>query len=335
MRDGVVFRWLKIVFLWKNTIPLLFSYLYDWQYYIKHSFYVVRYNTKNKEKAMLMLRYHSLEKGLSFSNQKKNFGLDKALNLLKISKKYLEKYGLDKELLTALSVLGVYYNITCSWGTENEKIRIFHEKWSAFDQELRGKITKQETGGTKNIVLQDSLISCSDFKDFAATRYSVRSFDQSRIIDNDLIERALDIAQTAPSVCNRQTSRVHIYNYEDCAEIIENQLGDQGWTFEANQMFVITSDVSFFGSVAERKQPFIDGGMFSMLFILGLHAQNIATCCKMYVREPKIEKDFYKLTKIAECEVPIMLILAGHHKDNSVKVPCSNRLDRKMISTYH
>ena len=118
-------------------------------------------------------------------------------------------------------------------------------------------------------------------------------------------------------------------------DVLENQLGNQGQANNADKLIVITSDLNFFGGVFERNQAFIDGGLFAMQFVMGLHCQKIATCCKMYIRTPKIDRDFYKITSINKKEVPIMLILIGHYSETIVKAPYSYRFPVNKILNYH
>lgn len=64
-----------------------------------------------------------------------------------------------------------------------------------------------------------------------------------------------------------------------------------------------------------------------MNFVYGLHLNHVTTCFKMFVREPKREKEFKKLANIPENEIPIILILAGHYKDGQVVSPKSVRIN--------
>lgn len=64
-----------------------------------------------------------------------------------------------------------------------------------------------------------------------------------------------------------------------------------------------------------------------MNFVWGLHLNHVATCFKMFVREPKREREFKKLADIPENEIPIVLIMAGHYKDEPVVSPKSARID--------
>lgn len=77
----------------------------------------------------------------------------------------------------------------------------------------------------------------------------------------------------------------------------------------------------------ERHQALIDGGLYAMNFVWGLHLNHIATCFKMFVRESKREKEFKKIANIPENEIPIVLIMAGHYKAEAVVSPKSVRRD--------
>lgn len=77
----------------------------------------------------------------------------------------------------------------------------------------------------------------------------------------------------------------------------------------------------------ERYQGLIDGGLYAMNLVWGLHLNHIATCFKMFVREPKREKTFKRIAKIPENEIPIVLVLAGHYKSSPVVSPKSVRID--------
>lgn len=76
----------------------------------------------------------------------------------------------------------------------------------------------------------------------------------------------------------------------------------------------------------EHLQGLIDGGLYAMNFVHGLHLNHVATCFKMFIREPKIEKEFKQITDIPDNEIPIVLILAGHYKKTPVLSPKSVRV---------
>jgi len=68
---------------------------------------------------------------------------------------------------------------------------------------------------------------------------------------------------------------------------------------------------------------------------MGMHVQKIATCCKMYIRKPDLDKKFYIVTDIPKNEIPIMLILAGNYSDEIIKVPHSYRFSSTNRTVNH
>tara|TARA_B110000211_G_scaffold217383_1_gene261207 strand:+ start:710 stop:1702 length:993 start_codon:yes stop_codon:yes gene_type:complete len=321
---------IKYYFGNKEFVSLLRAFLVDFKRYAKFSLIGNPTFTKEYSHARMLLLSHSIEKGLSFSPIKNEFGKRNVENLIVEVNMFLDRFPCDETSDLTIGILKSYYNLALP-NKENqiaikiEKIIEKHTKWNA-----------NFIGGVKEISVEN-LNFTSDFDalyNIAFLRSSIRNFSKKNITKKQ-INNAVKYAQTSPSVCNRQTSRVHVFEGDIINDILDNQLGNQGWANNANKLIVITSDLNFFGGVFERNQAFIDGGLFSMQFVMGLHCQKIATCCKMYIRTPKIDKDFYKITNINTKEVPIMLILIGHYSETVVKAPYSYRFPVNKILNYH
>ena len=151
---------------------------------------------------------------------------------------------------------------------------------------------------------------------FFSTRSSVRNFSNKEI-PRVVFKNAERFASLTPTACNRQSSKVYFYKDKNIiSEILDTQLGDQGWCNNASALFVVVGNGSYFNASYESKQVYIDGGMFAMNFCLGLHLQKIATCFKMYVRSPKEDRRFHKVTRIPQNEIPIVLIMAGYYPND-------------------
>lgn len=271
--------------------------------------------------ARIMLLIHQLEKGLSHEVRRSDWGKEKAYRLVG----YLK--ALDSEMMqhdvvqTAISVLQKYKNddAACKDALLLRDID--------FLLEFRKSGTESWTG-FKTVTEPDFKKSENTIWYFFKTRGSVREFSNRRISDEDF-KLALDFASLTPTACNRQTSRV--YKFEDkeiIKQILDTQLGDQGWCMNASTLFVVVSNGSFFDVNMESRQAYIDGGMYAMNFCMGLHLQHIATCFKMFVRSRREEKEFRKITGIKPQEIPIVCILAGYYPEDghAVPAPLSHRL---------
>ena len=132
------------------------------------------------------------------------------------------------------------------------------------------------------------------------------------IVTDAEIKAVISIALKTPSVCNRQSWKVHAYsNKAHMQQLLNIQSGSRGFGEQASSVLVITSDLSSFVDVSERYQAWIDGGMFSMSVCLSLHAQGLGTCCLNW---SKLPADDFAMRKVANIELQeqiIMLIAVG------------------------
>ena len=289
--------------------------------------YSLMFNSNNKDKmlAHIMLIMHAIEKGTSFREKKNNWGGSKVLSLCILIKKYLQKYPVNERISVAINVLISYKKD--NYGDKNPEIIQSIEELS---QKFRGKI-QENIGGVKSIFKPSFKISYSDIFEFYETRSSVRDFSKVPLSKEE-IENVYRIVQTTPTACNRQACSLYTFQNEDIKrELIENQLGDQGWCNNADTLFIVTANQSYFNATYERFEPFIDGGMYAMNVVMALHAQKIASCCKMFVHYPTLEKKVKVIAGISNCERPIMFILAGHYKDEITKSPLSHKLSTNII----
>ena len=137
--------------------------------------------------------------------------------------------------------------------------------------------------------------------------------------------KAVEMARYAPSVCNRQSWKVHIFKDRDKIDtLLGLQNGNNGFTQSIKQLLIITGDTKKFTKL-ESNQVFIDGGLFSMSLLLSLHSKEIASCCLNtclpYLDEVKVKK----IGKISGSERLIMMIGIGNYKD-SFEVAISDRI---------
>ena len=256
---------------------------------------------------------------MSFTQSARVFGEEKALHIVKNVRTYLRDYRPDNVIALAVNVLNEY--LANPYSTRDEKSR---KTISALIEENK-QLLGQFTAGTKTVSKPHDFDEAV-IRDFFFSRNSVREFSEEPVTDEE-IKKVMDFASCTPTACNRQTSRVHVYrDRSQMNALIENQLGYQNWCQNATTIFVITSNVSYLNSSYEHLQALVDGGLYAMNFEWGLHLHQIAACYKMYVRLPETDKEFHKISGIPENEWPVVLILAGHYKDEPIVSPKSVRL---------
>lgn len=280
--------------------------------------------TRDGLSANIMLTMHSLEKGLSFTENAREFGKDKADRLCKLLRAYITEFGNDKMTKIGLNVLSTY--VQSEFATSDSKVREQITELLSNNSSL----IEPNYAGVKEVQKPHSF-NIRYIEEFYESRNSVRDFDKRPLSDLD-IKNVLQFATHTPSACNRQANKVYVVRDSNLiAQLMDLQLGDQGWCRNASTLFVITTNRSFFASEIERYQGYIDGGLYAMNFVMGLHAHQIASCFKMYIRDPKLEKKFKKTVGIPQVESPVILILAGYYKETSCLSPMSVRLDASVI----
>jgi nitroreductase len=295
---------------------LLRAFLSDYSLYMKaHS---SKYTLSNLERQTLLLS-HALEKGMCFVNKRENWGGVKASSLTKLLKKYTALEGTSPEILSfATNILQAYTEDAYS-SKDPQLLNQIHEVIAMNRQYLN-----KEISGVKEIS-EPSAFNEKDIETFFNSRSSVRFFSDAPITTTE-IQKALQFATCTPTACNRQSSRVYAFRDKTTIrKILDLQLGDQGWCNNADTLFVITGVASYFGGVYERNQVYIDGGLFAMNFVYGLHLQHIASCYKMFVRIPSVMEELRAVCGIPGNEIPIILIPAGHYLPHAVHGPKSHR----------
>lgn len=174
------------------------------------------------------------------------------------------------------------------------------------------------------------------FWKLAYARRSQRIYSE-RDVDAAMLVRACAVARRSPSVCNRQTSRVHVYRDKARIKaILDTQLGDQNWCMGASRLLVITGVLDYFGGYYERSQVFVDGGMFAMSLVFGLQAEGLATCCKMAIRNYGGDRAARRAGEIPDNEELILLVLVGHPPAETAPLPPpSVRLPSEHFIVFH
>jgi len=307
-----------------SLFPFAQAYFLDFLRYIKYSISLGA-TSQEQKKTILLLLLHSLEKGMSFANKRHGYGKDKAKALLEGARDYSEKYGNDDALMLAMGVLNEYFNDPYA-SKDDALMRLWQQT-----RNIGSCLTGDSCGGVKELIVPTDNISYDAAYSLFATRSSVRVFKDQKIANDDL-RKAVQIAALTPTACNRQPCKIYsVLNDETKLALIDNQLGNQGWCNNAPNLFVVSASLSSFGGVYERYQAYIDGGLFAMNFVMGLHACGIASCFKMYVRDPARDAVFRDMIGMPDNEDPIVLVFAGYYSDNPSMVPQSVRWDLEHL----
>ena len=285
--------------------------------------------------AYLVMLYHSLEKGMSMPEPKYGYGKAKANELLDQIEECIQLECDKSQVLAAVSVLEAYNEFNTAQDiTSPDLTKRLAQIKHLLQDENRSDV--RPVGGGKRLIQSATIEEAREvnFRSFAFSRHSVRNFTDKEV-STKIIEEAVAIAQKSPSVCNRQSSKVHVYDNNTLGQqLLEIQGGNNGFGHTANKILVVTSDLSSFLSPGERNQCWIDGGLFAMTLIYALHSLGVSTCCLNWSKELEVDERFRLCSDIPRQENVIMLIVAGY-TPKEFYVPYSHRVPVAEILTLH
>jgi nitroreductase len=280
--------------------------------------------------AKVIVSYHVLEKGLTMAETRPGFGEIQIHQLCERLGKVAKRPALRNhpQVKHAAGVLGEYLAYHQSIGHEVPRVLV-----SKIEEAIKfsDACSSPQGRGTP-----DTLFAYHDgpFGAFTRSRRSVRNF-KNETISNDLIHRAIGIAQTCPSSCNRQITQVHVYRDRDQIDrLLDLQSGSRGWSQLVPCLLVVTGDLRMCVHPYERDMTKVDGGMFSMSLMYALHHLKIAACpLNCYFSHAK-EKAIRKAGSIPEAQSAVVMIACGYPADG-FDLAASPRKSPEEVAVIH
>lgn len=327
-----------------RKIKGLFSVLKDWiniqKSFLDDIYYFWKITSKfnascktnddlEKMQYTLLRENHTIEKGLSMRSPKKGFGQEKVKRLLERLNSYFNKYGqLDIEFLAyPLATIQHYIDYTKSKGIKIDEIEYEFNKLLK-----KSKLVIPNYAGVVQVSKDQVLNECNkSFESLLFSRHSIRYFSNVPV-QNEIIEKALNLAQRTPSACNRQGWKTHIFQGEKSIELIKWQGGSRGFENEIKYSILVTANLKAF-LYYEIHQAYIDGGLYAMNLINALHSLGLGTIplsCGFTHHKLKQLSNF----NIPENEVPIVIIGIGNLLDN-FNVAVSSRKKISETNNFH
>lgn len=309
---------LQIFNVIKNHRYLYFLYNKDMDQYVNYSCI----NSLNPECIATNIRLlsHALEKGMSLPNCRKGFGKQKILELIDLCAKYesIEKHQDIEAVNLAYTVIKAYMSMQASLDVDLSFIPI----------EVRNRALKATDDA--GYIKMNCKVSPELFIQVAEHRHSLRYFSDKPLKVED-IYRAVSLAQTAPSACNRQPIRVYaVTNMDKIAEIMQLHGGIRSFG-KPTCIFIITSDLVLYHGEYERNTAYVDGGIFTMNLLYALDSVNIASCPAIWGNIPCDDQKLSNIAGISPSHRIINLIVAGYYPDGEYKVAASTKRNTNTI----
>lgn len=241
--------------------------------------------------AQLTKDYHRVEKGLSLADPKRPFGRDVAERL---------------ELMLAEDHTSIPPHVAEHARTASIGLTEWNE---------HGKRGAELAPSLKSLKRTTSQIHESQVVEFFESRKSVRDFDATQKVDRALLETATRLALTAPSVCNRQASRVSYFFDSEARKVLELQNGNAGFRESVPVVAVVSVERGLFLGPHERNQPWIDGAIFGMSLAWALHGLGLATCLLNWSMSLEASEKLRATAELPASEDIVFLIAIGYPRD--------------------
>lgn len=316
------------------SVQLIPNVVYDSVRFLRYSGLNKSHEYQGEQAARITMFYHQIEKGLSLSEPRPGFGMTVIPRLLDMVEAYVARYGYEMPATTAIGVLREYIQFNDRVGFDvpyvKERVRSILDK----SEMARAGFSSWEGGVISIRKSELEKLQSVDFEGFFKSRYSIRNFAGGEIPVDDL-RRVIEISQKTPSVCNRQSVRVHAYRDRNkIDQILAIQSGSRGFGDQSTTVMVVTSELQSFVDVGERYQGWIDGGMFSMSICLALHHLGYGSCCLNWSKEKHTDKALRELLGLSPSELIIMVIAAGTLPEQ-LSVACSPRPGVDAVLSIH
>jgi nitroreductase len=306
----------KYVHIFVRDIYFIFrmlpNYFYDFKRFLLYSGLNKSRTYQAERASRITLFYHQVEKGLSLANPRPGFGMTVIPRLLNDIDTYIAAYGLVVPATTALAALKNYveFNNRCAHDVSyvRDHLKQIIQKYNVTT------IERSSWVGGVSPTSRASLIDAraGTFTSFFESRLSIRNFAGGLVPMED-IRRAVRLSQKTPSVCNRQSWRVHAFSdSQKMHALLEIQSGSRGFSEKISTVLVVSTELGCFLDVAERYQAWIDGGMFSMSLCLALHDLGYGTCCLNWSKERDSDRVMHTSADIPDSEQIIMMIAVGN-----------------------
>lgn len=265
--------------------------------------------SQNKQRELIIMQTHVIEKGLSLKNIRLGFGIPKILNLLTQLRDYNWRYN-DKETLKfSLSVINAYIEFH-----KKEKVDVNPAIVNLFNELMKEMSTDNEKlkGGTIHLTKTEVVqATTARFEIFAKSRHSLRQFT-GEPIDITILEKAFEIAETTPSACNRQPWHNYVFTKkENIIKVLDIQNGARQFKNDVAALIVVCATPNaFYGN--EYHQHYVNGGLYAMNLLYALHSQGLGAIPLNGGISKEQTNQILSICEGSSQDELIMLIAVGH-----------------------
>lgn len=311
-----------------NAISMLFNTIYSHAvWFVRDLKYGMFCRNKADLENRLLVGGHIIEKGITMPNRRYGFGIGVVRMMLSLCHRFIDRYGTDNEQLQfAIDDLREYLDIhrTAGYELPTDIVKDIIEI-----QKLGGQNCK--SADCLDLEESDFFKETRDFKEFAYSRHTSRWFN-GEPVENDLIAKAVDLARTAPSACNRQSIKVYVVSGEKKEKVIGLQNGNRGFGDNIGQMLIISSNQIDWDEEF-RTSAYLDGGIFTMNLLYALHYFKICACTLNAHLNIGKQAKLRKIVGMDKAEIPVCFIAIGKPMKR-MRIAKSRRLSLSKVLKF-
>lgn len=334
-RGAINYRWIKF-FSRSAFLSSLYYLLFSKDFYREHHSVLqgkIAYENslrRVKESSYLLRRnIHRLEKGLIMKPRRPIFALDYINETICCYEKAVKDNVIcADEIKWATDVLDEYFRVV----TKNSNVTALRMRFVEISQ-----ILSTETENKPAFVpypakkLPRLEVSKEALQALYMRRRSTRWFKQHSVSITDIM-KAIDMASTAPSACNRQPYLFKICNKPHIAQnIAKLAMGTSGFLENIPALIVVVGDLSAYPFERDRHCIYIDASLASMQFMLAAETLGLATCPINWPDIEGREASMQKVLKLPGYLRPVMLIAVGYADENG-GIPYSQKKSSAILA---
>lgn len=273
------------------------------------------YDGKSRRR-LIIIGTHILEKGLSHTDFRPGFGRQNVIDLQDNILTYKQEKDVDS------FAIGNAISILCLYHKENE-IHNFSDS-DYVNAKLFGNSNIQQLL-PYDLEIQNCF-SAEECQNIFNKRHSVRIYDEDgEMITDQLLKKVIDLANTAPSACNRQATHIFAIKKKELFEKIENLHGGcKGFGRHVSLFLFVTSDLALYSS-NEVKLPIYDAGIYTMNLLYALQAYGLYSC-PLNASLPGKSEEMHQLTGIPNSyDINGLIAVYKLKSDTKCKIAASPR----------
>lgn len=302
------------------------EYAQDLWLFLRHNGHSPLESRERRLSHKTIIEAHTIEKGLSLPHPKPYFGRDKIAALLNLN----EEWTPPEQELSRSMLVGALRDYHTSFSDVPVPDTVLAERISTF---VEAHDVNHATGGVRYGLIHPA--ENSEAIRFLESRFAAREFEQ-RPLTNEELTQVVALAQRAPSQCNRQSSRLHVYrDHSKIRALLNLQGGARGFAETVPTLFIITSEITAWGGPQQRNQPYVDGGLYSMMLMLALDAKGFINCPLNLAIGNRTERTIKRVGSIPARERLIVMIAAGSQPDHPIRAANSPRLNTSAVCKIH